>query len=138
MLPKIWGGSVRSDFKKKLDSFTLKTSKNYLIRNFVRNERLRVNISRISTRCISRPVSFLLWQLQVINLIQVLSLYRRDFLETFAKTVFCWKIWRENFRGGHLNAFSNFPENPSWKKSLEDLILWTWDRYQMFHLRMSK
>ena len=30
-------------FKKKLDSFTLETSKNHLIRNFLRNERLRVN-----------------------------------------------------------------------------------------------
>ena len=28
---------------KKLDSFTLETSKNYLIRNFLRNGRLRVN-----------------------------------------------------------------------------------------------
>ena len=35
------GGSVRSDLKK-LDSFTLETSKNHLIRNFLRNERLRV------------------------------------------------------------------------------------------------
>ena len=35
------GGSVRSDFKK-LDSFTLETSKNHLIRSFLRNGRLRV------------------------------------------------------------------------------------------------
>ena len=35
------GGSVRSDFKK-LDSFALETSKNYLIRSFVRNARPRV------------------------------------------------------------------------------------------------
>ena len=35
------GGSVRSDLKK-LDSFTLETSKNHLIRNFLRNGRLRV------------------------------------------------------------------------------------------------
>ena len=33
---------MRSDFKK-LDLFTLETSKNHLIRNFLRNERLRVN-----------------------------------------------------------------------------------------------
>ena len=30
-------------FEKKLDSFTLETSKNHLIRNFLRNWRLRVN-----------------------------------------------------------------------------------------------
>ena len=35
------GGSVRSDFKK-LDSFTLETLKNHLIRNFLRNGRLKV------------------------------------------------------------------------------------------------
>ena len=29
---------------KKLDSFTFETSKNHLIRNFLRNGRLRVNI----------------------------------------------------------------------------------------------
>ena len=34
-------GSMMSDLKK-LDSFTLKTSKNHLIRNFLRNWRLRV------------------------------------------------------------------------------------------------
>ena len=34
-------GSVRSDLKK-LDSFTLETSKNHLTRNFVRNGRVRV------------------------------------------------------------------------------------------------
>ena len=34
-------GSVRSDFKK-LDSFTLETSKNHLIRKFLRNGRLMV------------------------------------------------------------------------------------------------
>ena len=39
---KIWGRSVRADFKK-LDSFTLKTSKNHLIRNFLRNGHQRVN-----------------------------------------------------------------------------------------------
>ena len=32
---------VRSDLKK-LDSFTLKTSKNHLISNFLRNDRVRV------------------------------------------------------------------------------------------------
>ena len=35
--------SVRPDLKKKLDSFTLEMSKNNLIRNFLRNGRLRVN-----------------------------------------------------------------------------------------------
>ena len=30
-------------FYKKLDSFTLETSENHLIRNFLRNERMRVN-----------------------------------------------------------------------------------------------
>ena len=34
--------SVRSDLKK-LDSFTLKTSKSHLIRNFLRSGRVRVN-----------------------------------------------------------------------------------------------
>ena len=36
-------GSVRSD-SEKLDYFTLETSKTYLIRNFLRNGRVRVNI----------------------------------------------------------------------------------------------
>ena len=36
------GGSVRSDLKK-LDSFTLETSKNKLIRNFMRNGHVRSN-----------------------------------------------------------------------------------------------
>ena len=36
---------MRSDFKK-LDSFTSETSKNHLIRNFLRNERLRVKYYR--------------------------------------------------------------------------------------------
>ena len=46
---KIWGGSVRSDLKK-LDSFTLETSKNHLIRNFSRKGRLRVNYKLRFTR----------------------------------------------------------------------------------------
>ena len=37
------GESVRSD-SKKLDSFTLETSKNHLIRSFLRNGRLRVKL----------------------------------------------------------------------------------------------
>ena len=41
---KIWGGSVRSDFKKR-DSFTLKTSKNHLIRDFLRNRRVRLKVN---------------------------------------------------------------------------------------------
>ena len=36
-------GSVRSDLKK-LDSFTLKTSKNHLIRSFLRNGRVWVKL----------------------------------------------------------------------------------------------
>ena len=36
-------GSVRSDLKK-LDSFTLEMSKNHLIRSFLSNGRLRVNL----------------------------------------------------------------------------------------------
>ena len=39
-------GSVKSDLKK-LDYFTLETSKNHLIRNFLRNGRLRVNVIRM-------------------------------------------------------------------------------------------
>ena len=33
---------------KKIDSFTLETSENHLIRNFLRNERLRVKGPKIS------------------------------------------------------------------------------------------
>ena len=40
---KIWGGGVSEVRLKKLDSFTFGTSKNHLIRNFLRNGRLRVN-----------------------------------------------------------------------------------------------
>ena len=40
-------GSMRSDLKKKLDSFTLETSKNHLIRNFLSNGHLRVKIIKI-------------------------------------------------------------------------------------------
>ena len=36
---------MRSDLKKKLDSFTLETSKNHLIRNFLHNGRVRVTIA---------------------------------------------------------------------------------------------
>ena len=36
---------MRSDLKK-LDSFTLETSKNHLIRNFLQNERVRVDIGK--------------------------------------------------------------------------------------------
>ena len=43
---KIWGGGVSEVWFKKLDSFTLETSKNHLIRNFLRNGRLRVNLRR--------------------------------------------------------------------------------------------
>ena len=39
---KVWWGSVRSYFRK-VDSFTLETSENHLIRNCLRNGRLRVN-----------------------------------------------------------------------------------------------
>ena len=35
---------MRSDLKK-LDSFTLETSKNHLIRNFLRDGRVRVNVT---------------------------------------------------------------------------------------------
>ena len=57
------GGSVSSDFKK-LDSFTLETSKNHLIRSFLRNGRLRVKHSPQATviwwrsKCL-QPLSFL-------------------------------------------------------------------------------
>ena len=40
---------MRSDLKK-LDSFTLEISKNYLIRSFLRNGRLRVNEEFISEK----------------------------------------------------------------------------------------
>ena len=42
------GMSVRSDLKK-LDSFTFESSKNNLIRGFLRNGRLRVKASQILT-----------------------------------------------------------------------------------------
>ena len=38
------GGGQWGPIKKKLDSFTLETSKNQLIRNFLRNGRLRANM----------------------------------------------------------------------------------------------
>ena len=38
---------------KKLDSFTLETSKNHLIRNFLRNGRLMVNIKTCVTHAVS-------------------------------------------------------------------------------------
>ena len=45
---------MKSDLKK-LDSFTLETSKNHLIRNFLRNGRVRVNSrSSGSLRKVSR------------------------------------------------------------------------------------
>ena len=37
-------GGQWGPIEKKLDSFTLETSKNHLIRNFLRNERLRVKL----------------------------------------------------------------------------------------------
>ena len=39
------GVSEARFLKKKLDSFTLETSKNYLMRNFLRTGRVRVKIS---------------------------------------------------------------------------------------------
>ena len=62
---------MRSDFKK-LDSFTLETSKNHLIRTFLRNGRLRVNhiISGIPTsqiticNVIKNMISFLVEKLR--------------------------------------------------------------------------
>ena len=41
------GGLVRFSLKK-LDSFTLETSKNHLIRNFLRNGRVMVNDQKIN------------------------------------------------------------------------------------------
>ena len=57
---KSGGGSVRSDLRN-LDSFTLETSKYHLIRNFLRNGRLRVNVileqysASRHAACVSRP-----------------------------------------------------------------------------------
>ena len=58
--------SVRSDLKK-LDSFTLEMSKNYLIRNFLRKGRLRVKwqsnsssfneVRKVMTKCTSKKYS---------------------------------------------------------------------------------
>ena len=38
---------MRSDLKKKLDSFTFETAKNHLNRNFLRNRRLRVKARKL-------------------------------------------------------------------------------------------
>ena len=43
-------GVIEVRFKKKLDSFTLKMSKNHLIRNFLRNGRLGVKEKKISQK----------------------------------------------------------------------------------------
>ena len=51
--------SVRSDLKK-LDSFTLETSKDHLIRNFLRNGRLRVNIVIKKLKLVKNVISLLL------------------------------------------------------------------------------
>ena len=58
-LQKSEGGSVRSDFKI-LDSFTLETSKNHLIRNFLRNKGLKVNIVKFVFLYIEFPENFFL------------------------------------------------------------------------------
>ena len=42
LIKNLRGGGYQLDFKK-LDSFTLETSKNHLIRNFLRIRRVRVN-----------------------------------------------------------------------------------------------
>ena len=65
-------GSVRSDFKK-LDSFTLETTKNHLIRSFLRNGRLRVELYLRTLPRLSNKLS------HVIKLYQkYLSLYNLD------------------------------------------------------------
>ena len=47
-----WLGPILSEVQfKKLDSFTSETSKNHLIRNFLRNERLRVKLKVDSIKC---------------------------------------------------------------------------------------
>ena len=43
---------MRSDLKKKLDFFTLETSKTHLIRNFLRNGRLRVKLFHLHLKLI--------------------------------------------------------------------------------------
>ena len=48
-------GTVTSDFKK-LDSFTLETSKNHLIRNFLRNRRVRVKYIKINIPYSESPI----------------------------------------------------------------------------------
>ena len=56
---RIWGGSIRSDLKK-LDAFTWETSTNHLIRNFLRNERVRVKteLIRIKKKLIRNNLVF--------------------------------------------------------------------------------
>ena len=46
---------MRSDLKKKLNSFTLETSKNNLIRNFLRNGRVRVNPTLFNLHILHEP-----------------------------------------------------------------------------------
>ena len=50
----MWASEVRL---KKLDSFTLETSKNHLIRNFLRSGRLRVKILKICPKNVRGLIS---------------------------------------------------------------------------------
>ena len=58
------GGSVKSDFKK-LDSFTLEMSKNHLIRNVLRNGRLRFNKSTVQD--LENQKDVVLWRTRDFN-----------------------------------------------------------------------
>ena len=61
---------MRSDLKK-LDSFTLEISKNHLIRNFLRNGRLRV-------KALARKLYLMLLYLKIRDLKSSLSQYLSD------------------------------------------------------------
>ena len=52
---------MKSEYEKKVDFFTLKTSKNHLFRIFVRNERVRVKKFLLCRIWIFRTESFLCW-----------------------------------------------------------------------------
>ena len=80
-------------FYKKLDSFTFETSKNHLIRNFLLNERVRVNESwlivrlnhlRRNQRYNSQKLFLKQWKLYLIyNILKSFFAYRNFVLHIF-------------------------------------------------------
>ena len=97
--------SVRSDFKN-LDSFTLKTSKNYIIRNFLCYGRMRVNLS-VLCRKHSYPdfknrISRVYAELQWSNTNIIIKLINREDFSPWEcrhhfRTGFFDQIWKFRF-----------------------------------------